>query len=142
MKLRHKVAAILLIATMVVGGESETRRAFAQDAPPDLRMLMNLDLFEPRHNAGNGAPASAASPADDSLFDQIRALNSMGYLGNQQGGGNGASAPRAAMRAPQSPPPPESVEPPPPQSDINEPDEASKPAPNSQPSYDVEGPLP
>ena len=142
MKLRHKVAAILLIATMVVGGESETRRAFAQDPPPDLRMLMNLDLFEPRHNAGNGAPASAASPDDDSLFDQIRALNSMGYLGNQQAGPNGAPAPKAATQAPESPPPSESDQAPPPQSDFSEPAQTSRPAPNSHPSYDVEGPQP
>jgi hypothetical protein len=151
MKLRRKVAALVLIATMVVGCESGTRRASAQDAPttPDLRMLMNLDLFEPRHNGAQGAasPAAAArpsAPADDSLFDQIRALDSMGYLGNQQGNGsgNGAPAPRAAAQAPQSAPPPESTDAPPPRSDVREPAEAPQPAPQSRPSYDVEGPQP
>ncbi len=84
MNLRRKVAALVLIGTMVVCGE--TRRASAQDAtheaPPDLRMLMNLDLFEPRHNNAQGAPAAAASPGDDSMLDQIRTLDAMGYLGN------------------------------------------------------------
>ncbi len=84
MKLRRRVAAIVLIGTMVVCGE--TRRASAQnathDAPPDLRMLMNLDLFEPRHNNAQAAPAPAASPGDDSMLDQIRTLDAMGYLGS------------------------------------------------------------
>ena len=101
MKLRRKVAAIVLIGTMVVCGE--TRRASAQnstnEAPPDLRMLMNLDLFEPRHNNAQGAPAPAASPTDDSMLDQIRTLETMGYLGNPAGAqASGApSAPRAAV---------------------------------------------
>ena len=50
-------------------------------------MLMNLDLFEPRHNNAQGAPAPAASPTDDSMLDQIRTLDAMGYLGNHDGGG-------------------------------------------------------
>ena len=132
MKLRRKVAAIVLIATIVVCGE--TRRASAQtthDAPPDLRMLMNLDLFEPRHNNAQDAPAPGASPTDDSLLDQIRALDSMGYLGNPADADAGdLPAPRAAVRAA---PGAEDVAPakaPPPQ------------IPSSGPSDDVEGPLP
>lgn len=147
MKLRRKVAAIMLIASMVVCGASAQ-----EDSPPDLRMLMNLDLFEPRSNGTQAAPGpgGAASP-DDSLFSQIRTLNAMGYLGNQPGaGGNGV--PRGVPRAPESagaqpelpvgaprpaPAEPESAiggtqsEPPPPQSE-----------PAGQPNSDVEGPLP
>jgi len=137
MKLRRKVAAIVLIGTMVVCGDK--RRAWAQDAPPDLRMLMNLDLFEPRHNNANSAAGPAASPSDDSMLDQIRTLNQMGYLGNRgQSDGNGAPAPRAAAGAPDgSSPPPESAGAPP-QADVGEPPEAPMPA--SHPSADVEGP--
>ena len=137
MKLRRKVAAIVLIGTMVVCGDR--RRACAQDAPPDLRMLMNLDLFEPRHSDASYAAGPAASPADDSMLEQIRTLDQMGYLGNhRESDGNSASAPRAAAGAPEAAsPPPESAGAPP-QSDISEPVEAPMPA--SHPSLDVEGP--
>ena len=119
MKLRRKVAAIVLIGTMVVCGE--TRRASAQDARRrDLRMLMNLDLFEPRHNNAQGAPAPAASPADDSMLDQIRTLDAMGYLGNHDDADAGdrrlpelrsGAAPGAEDVAPAKAPPADAVEP-------------------------------
>jgi len=51
-------------------------------APPDLRMLLNLDLFRPHSSdAGNDA---AGQGSNNSMLDQIRALKAMGYLrGNQ-----------------------------------------------------------
>ena len=130
MKLRRRVAAIVLIGTMVVCGE--TRRTSAQnaahEAPPDLRMLMNLDLFEPRHNNAQGAPAPAASPGDDSMLDQIRTLDAMGYLGNHDDADAGdLPAPRAAAGAGQG-------------AEDVAPSKAPPPMPASQPSYDVEGP--
>jgi hypothetical protein len=129
MKLRRKVAAIVLIGTMVVCGE--TRRASAQnsanDAPPDLRMLMNLDLFEPRHNNAQDATAPAESPTDDSMLDQIRTLDAMGYLGNH--------ADAEADDLPQAAP-----EPLPPGAEDVAPSKAPRQMPPSQPSYDVEGP--
>jgi hypothetical protein len=140
MKLRRKVAALVLIGTTFVCGE--TRRALAQDSPPDLRMLMNMDLFEPRNNGAKGSPAPASSPGDDSMLDQIRTLDAMGYLGNHgdAANGNSAPAPAAAMEAPESTPPaPEPVGATP-QSDIDEP--VAPPQPASRPSYDVEGPQP
>lgn len=79
MKLRRKAVAIMLLTiTLLI---VETRGAAAQDAPPDLHMLMNLDLFASRSRGKQTAPA-AAGPADDSMFEQIRALNAMGYLGD------------------------------------------------------------
>jgi hypothetical protein len=131
MKLRRKVAAIVLIGATVVFGEAGM--ASTQDAPPDLRMLMNLDLFEPHHNQARGAPAAspAASPGDDSMLDQIRTLDAMGYLGNHRDSAEAApasdiSAPRAAET--------------PPATQAQEPENPSTPA--AQPSMDVEGPLP
>ena len=98
MKRLRKVAAIVLIGTMVVCGE--TRRTWAQEPPPDLHMLMNLDLFEPRHNDPQGAPASPTSPTDDSMLDQIRTLDAMGYLGNPAEADAGdLPGPRASVRA-------------------------------------------
>src|ERR1700722_11723667 len=100
MKRLRKVAAIVLIGTTVVCGE--TRRTWAQEPPPDLHMLMNLDLFEPRRNNLQGAAAPATSPTDDSLLDQIRTLDKMGYLGNPADADPDASdlpAPRANVRA-------------------------------------------
>jgi hypothetical protein len=129
MNLRRKVAAIMLLAA-AIGVGSETRRASAQDAPPDLRMLMNLDLFEPRPNKGANGAAAAASPTDDSMLDQIRTLDAMGYLGNHAGDGeNGAPAPRAAVGSE-------------PAAAGDVPDAPPAPAPASQPSDDVEGPQP
>jgi len=118
---------MMLLAAIGVG--SETPRASAQDAPPDLRMLMNLDLFEPRASQGaNGA--AAASPADDSMLDQIRTLDAMGYLGNHAGDSkNGAPAPRAAVGGA-------------PGAAGDVPGEPPASAPASQPSDDVEGPQP
>jgi hypothetical protein len=124
MKRLRKVAAIVLIGTMIVC--SETRRVSAQEAPPDLRMLMNLDLFEPRRGDMQGTPAAAAS-GDGSMLDQIRTLDSMGYLGNHD---DTDAADLPAPGAASLPPGAEDVAP-------------SKPAarmPSSQPSIDVEGP--
>jgi hypothetical protein len=130
MKLRRRVAAIVLIGTMAVCGE--TQRASAQnamhEAPPDLRMLMNLDLFEPRHNSAQAAPAPAESPGDDSMLDQIRALDSMGYLGNHDDADAGdVAVPKAAER-------------PAPGAEDVAPSTAPPQMPSGQPSYDVEGP--
>ncbi len=88
MKLHRKVVAIMILTTTLI--IVETHQASAQDAPPDLNMLMNLDLFASRSKARNDAPgtgtpgiADAAAPgADDSMFAQIRALSAMGYLGD------------------------------------------------------------
>ena len=85
MKLRPKAIAIMILTTTLIF--VETRRTSAQDAPPDLRMLMNLDLFAPSSNATKGAPDKSAPgindtpQSDDSMLDQIRALNAMGYFG-------------------------------------------------------------
>jgi hypothetical protein len=142
MKLRRRVVAVVLMGAMVLCGE--VVRASAQEAPPDLRMLMNLDLFEPRHDVAKNAPSSDASadaPADDSMLDQIRALDSMGYLGNYgDQNGSGAFAPRAAAGAPESPPHPRKSASAPPPADVGALPEASQPT--SQPGYDVEGPQP
>jgi|SRR5208282_3832389 len=139
MKRRRKVVAIMLLAAMLVG--SETGRTSAQGAPPDLRMLMNLDLFEPRPSNGvKGAPAPAAPPTEDSMLDQIRTLDAMGYLGNHADGDgtaavgagagrNDAPAPRAAAGGA-------------PGASSVAPAEAPVSAPSSRPSYDVEGPQP
>jgi len=53
----------------------------AQDsAPPDLQMLLNLDLF--RSQLQHGKPGWPGSNSSDSTLDQIRTLNALGYLGN------------------------------------------------------------
>ena len=123
MKLRRKVVAIVLIGATVVCGE--TRRSSAQDAaheaPPDLRMLMNLDLFEPRHNNAKSVAAPAASPSDDSMLDQIRTLDAMGYLGNNHPDAEASDdAPRSLGNSSEVRP--------------------SAPVPSNNPTFDVEGP--
>ena len=126
MQLSRKVAALVLIGTTFLCGE--TRRALAQDPPPDLRMLMNMDLFEPRNNGAKGSPAPASSPGDDSMLDQIRTLDAMGYLGNHADANAGdLPAPGAAEGAP-------------PGAEDVAPSKAAPQIPSSAPSYDVEGP--
>jgi hypothetical protein len=116
----------MILAAMLVG--TEKGRASAQDAPPDLRMLMNLDLFEPRHNGAQGASAPAGSPTDDSMLDQIRTLDAMGYLGNHADAKAGdLPAPRAAEDAA-------------PGAEDVAPSKAAPQIPPSVPSDDVEGP--
>ena len=57
------------------------RPARAQDAdPPDIRMLLNLDLFRSQPHSAAGTQG-ANSESNDSTLDQIRALNALGYLG-------------------------------------------------------------
>ena len=108
----------------------EARRASAQDAPPDLKMLMNLDLFEPRPNSARYAAAPADAPSDDSMFDQIRTLDQMGYLGNQgEADGNDAPTPGAAVGVQ-------------PGAEDVAPARTPAPMPASQPGYDAEGPQP
>jgi hypothetical protein len=66
----------------------------AQDSgPPDLQMLLNLDLFRPQAQQGGGeGPAPNSS---SSTLDQIRTLSALGFLGNSHrlnpmlGGGAG-----------------------------------------------------
>lgn len=80
MKLRRKMISIMLFASTLLSIEIwQTAAQDSQSNPPDLRMLMNLDLFESHPNQPNGG---LAPPQNDSMLDQIRALNAMGYLGN------------------------------------------------------------
>ena len=126
----------MLSAAMLVG--TETGRTPAQGAPPDLRMLMNLDLFEPRPSNGvknaPAHPAPANAPSDDSMLNQIRTLDAMGYLGNHADAAGAAAAGIAAGENNESAPAPSAA--------VGAPAEAPAPAPSSQPSYDVEGPQP
>jgi hypothetical protein len=56
------------------------RLARAQDAaPPDIRMLLNLDLFRAQPQTAAG---TQGANSNDSTLDQIRTLNALGYLGN------------------------------------------------------------
>ena len=92
-------------------------------------MLMNMDLFEPRHNGAQGAPAPAASPSDDSMLDQIRTLDAMGYLGNHADAGASDAGSQQRKRAPAG-------------REASRPPRTARAIPSSQPSYDVEGPQP
>lgn len=117
----------MLLAAMLAGAEATTS---AEGASPDLRMLMNLDLFEPRPNVGGGpnsAPANA--PADDSMLDQIRTLDAMGYLGRHASSGGGAAG-EGIKNAPR------------PGASGSAPGGAHPASPTSPPAADVEGPEP
>jgi hypothetical protein len=84
-----------LLATMVLGAAMTlfgVGRPCAQEPPPDPQMLLNLDLFTAHPGAGSENPPPGG---ESSMFDQIRALMAMGYLG--------APAQAAALPQPNSP---------------------------------------
>jgi len=68
------------------------------DPPPDLRMLLNLDLFKPNPNAAaqNGTGGSGGS-----MLERIQTLNALGYLGRPEFAPANSGAPGAA--APNNP---------------------------------------
>jgi len=96
------VATAMLIAVLMTSGSSIV---WAQsDPPPDLRMLLNLDLFKPNPNA---AAQASASGGDGSMLEQIRTLNALGYLGERGSAPANSTAPDGSGQnpAPGAPPP-------------------------------------
>lgn len=69
---RSIAAGAILLAALTFTG---IRPAGAQEQPPDLQMLLNLDLFSSQGAADSEAPAPGGS-----MLDQIQALRQMGYL--------------------------------------------------------------
>jgi hypothetical protein len=111
------MVAIMLSASMFMWAEA--RQAYAQDAPPNLRMLLNLDLFESRPANTESTPAPGEPPPDDSMLNQIRTLNAMGYLGTPAAAqGNDATGSVAG----------------------NTGTPAAAPVPSKNPTFDAEGP--
>lgn len=97
----YRVISVMMLASMLIVGKS--RRVDAQEKAPDLRMLLNLDLFgaQPSSSTADAPSGDGESATGPSMLDQIRALNSMGYLGGTPGGqspsllapsGNGGAA--------------------------------------------------
>ena len=80
------MAGALMFAAVFVSGAI---RSDAQEQPPNLRMLLNLDLFEkqPGGDVATNDPNSGSN--DHSMIDQIQTLDSLGYFG-------GGSRPAAA----------------------------------------------
>jgi hypothetical protein len=109
---RNLVAIGLLTGALIL---PSIRNAEPQESPPDLRMLLNLDLFKP------SPPKDSRKEQDQetsgSMLDQIRALNAMGYLGTTANN----LGPRGAQNAGDAP-------------------ALSNPPPPREPSRDSEGP--
>ncbi len=98
MKSGPSLASAMLLAVLL----SSAPPAQAQtqnDSPPDLHMLLDLDLFKPNPNAA----AQNSAGGDGSMLEQIQTLSALGYLGP-----NG-SAPSKSY----APPPPQTFELPP-----------------------------
>jgi hypothetical protein len=97
MKSGPSLASAMLLALLI----SSAPAAWAQnDPPPDLNMLLNLDLFKPNPNAA----AQNGAGGNGSMLEQIQTLNALGYLGP-----NGSPPPNSYA----PPPPPQNFEPPP-----------------------------
>lgn len=92
MKSGPSLASAMFLALLI----SSAPAAQAQnDPPPDLNMLLNLDLFKPNPHA------ATQSGGDGSMLEQIQTLNALGYLGP-----NGSPPPNSYA-------PPQNFEPPP-----------------------------
>ena len=91
MRVIHRLMITLALSGTILSGRVTSARA--QEDPPDLKMLLNLDLYGRSQPKGAGASGASASSAP-SMLDQIRTLRSMGYLG-----GNG---PKTNANAPAS----------------------------------------
>ena len=78
--LRIVLAGAILLAALTFTATGQVR---AQEQPPDLQMLLNLDLF----SSPTGASDSQAPGASGSMLDQIRALRQMGLLNSHQDAG-------------------------------------------------------
>ncbi|HLH75478.1 MAG TPA: hypothetical protein VKV28_01605 [Candidatus Binataceae bacterium] len=66
------MVAIAIASAIVFGA---VRWSLAQEGTPALDMLLNLDLFTPTQNAGNGR----------ALLDQLRTLNDLGLMHRHEG---------------------------------------------------------
>jgi hypothetical protein len=70
---------MFVVACAAVLSAGNGSLAAAQDEAPDLRMLLNLDLFGRSQERPMGAtPQASATP---SMLEQIRTLRAIGYLG-------------------------------------------------------------
>lgn len=100
---RRRAVLALAAAALMTGSVKAGAQERPPAAPPDLRMLLNLDLFRPHAGDANGGGGSGAA-SNGSMVDQIRALKAMGYLG---GNHNNAQADATGARgdAPNPPSP-------------------------------------
>ncbi len=70
---RKASIAVLAACALMVGGV-----AAAQEPPPNLQMLLNLDLF------ADNARGGQKSGGGDSMVEQIRTLHALGHLRTKQ----------------------------------------------------------
>ncbi|HLK85484.1 MAG TPA: hypothetical protein VKT27_03180 [Candidatus Binataceae bacterium] len=75
---------MIALATAAIAVQSIAARAQPEpaSAAPDMRMLLNLDLFRPQSAPSAGAE-QPESETGGSMVDQIRALRALGYLGGK-----------------------------------------------------------
>jgi hypothetical protein len=97
--MRRGPRLLSIVAFCIVLASNGSRPIRAQDSnPPDLQMLLNLDLFRPQSQ--QSMPETPGAASSDSILDQIRTLNALGYLGNTTNPnaafGNGGPEPSAA----------------------------------------------
>jgi hypothetical protein len=105
---RSRALIALAAAALVTGSAKAGAQERPAPAPPDLRMLLNLDLF--RQHAGDADGGGSGEPSDGSMVDQIRALKAMGYLGGNRNNAQAAGGETDAAGARVAAPNPSSVE--------------------------------
>src|SRR5579863_3464706 len=102
---RSRAMIALAAAALVTGSAKAGAQERPAPAPPDLRMLLNLDLF--RQHAPDAGGGGSGDASNGSMVDQIRALKAMGYLGGNhndaQAAGGETDATGARVAAPNPP---------------------------------------
>jgi len=79
---RKRTTIALAVSIVSLGAQNVPAQPSSQ---PEVRMLLNLDLFTPQ-------PNTPASGDDDSTLHEIQALRAMGYLNGAGKGPSNASA--------------------------------------------------
>jgi len=79
MRRRHRLLSIGMFCIVLVSSAVPPVRG-QDSAPPDLQMLLNLDLF--RSQLPHDESGSTGANSSDSTLDQIHTLDALGYFGN------------------------------------------------------------
>jgi hypothetical protein len=77
--------AVGLVAVVIVGATASL--AQAQQGQPNLRMLLNLDLFAANPSSSPGENGGGDPGNNGSMLEQIQTLQALGLLRGKGGGG-------------------------------------------------------
>ena len=104
---RHRLILISTVCIVLLSCGAFTVQAQDSD-PPDLQMLLNLDLF--RSQPPQDEPGGRNLNSSGSTLDQIRTLDALGYLSNGMDMDAASDGPGESTKSPVPPPSQETPE--------------------------------